>query len=339
MSSAAPSLSVVVPVHDAPANLRACLAGLRGSSVPFELILVDDASTDRETLELLEADGARVLHLERNSGPAAARNAGARIAAGEVLVFVDSDVVVHADTLERFGELFGRDHGLSAAFGSYDDRPAAKGLVSEYRNLLHHWTHQRAAGEASTFWAGCGAVRRAAFAEVGGFDESYDRPAIEDIELGMRIAAAGGRIRLDAGIQGTHLKRWRLFDMIRVDVLSRAAPWTRLLVARPRAGPVLNVDRSQQACVALAFLALLLLAGGLAAPRTLGPFAWLVLPCVGTVLWINRDFYRLLLRHGGFAFCLGASALHLLYFVYGGIGYLWGRVTPGRDAAANAPAH
>ena len=64
-------------------------------------------------------------------------------------------------------------------------------MVSQYRNLLHHFVHQHGHAEASTFWAGCGAIRRAAFDAVGGFDAArFPRPSIEDIELGLSAPRA-----------------------------------------------------------------------------------------------------------------------------------------------------
>ncbi len=336
MSPGTPTLSVIVPLHDAPENLRRCIEGLRGSSAAHELILADDASSDPATLALVRESGARGVRLEQNRGPAAARNAGARIARGELLAFVDSDVVVHPDALARIQAALAGDPALVAVFGSYDERPAARGLVSEYRNLLHHWTHHRGAGEASTFWAGLGAIRRAAFEAAGGFDERYARPSIEDIELGMRLKAAGGRLRLEPGIQGTHLKRWRFLDMLRVDVARRAVPWTRLVAQRPDVPAALNLAAGQKLCVALVFLALLAIPLGALEPRLRASLVWLWLPLLllAPVLWINREFYAFLHRHRGTLFALGGMGLHLLYFVYGGLGYLWARVTPGRGAFA-----
>ncbi len=337
MSPAAPTLSVVVPLHDAPEHLRACLEGLRRSTAAHELILADDASSDPATLELVRQSGARSVRLERNRGPAAARNAGALLAQGELLVFVDSDVVVHPDALARLQAVLAGDPAVVAVFGSYDDRPAARGLVSEYRNLLHHWTHHQGAGEASTFWAGLGAVRRSAFEAAGGFDQRYARPSIEDIELGMRLKAAGGRLWLEPAIQGTHLKRWRFLDMLRVDVARRAVPWTRLVAQRPNVPVALNLQAGQKLCVALVFLALLALPIGALEPGLRARFAWIWLPLLllAPVLWINRDFYALLRRHRGAWFALGGAGLHLLYFLYGGLGYLWARVTPGRGATSS----
>ena len=90
-------------------------------------------------------------------------------------------------------------------------RARAPGLVSQYRNLLHHFVHQQGDPEASTFWAGCGAVRRDAFDAVGGFDDgAFRRPSIEDIELGYRLRGGRATASASTAVSGTHLKRWTL---------------------------------------------------------------------------------------------------------------------------------
>ncbi|HEV2060815.1 MAG TPA: glycosyltransferase, partial [Solirubrobacteraceae bacterium] len=209
-------LSVVIPATDTPATLGRCLAALERSSEPFEVAVVTAASA---------------------SGPAAARNAGVARTSGEIVVFVDADVEVHPDALRRVREAFERDATLAAVFGAYDDRPAAPAVASRFRNLLHHYVHTSAGGAATTFWAGLGAIRREAFDAVGGFDaQRYARPCIEDIELGMRLHAAGRRIELDPAVRGTHLKRWTLASMVRTDLASRGAPWVALRLERGGAG-------------------------------------------------------------------------------------------------------
>ena len=206
---------------------------------------------------MAKAAGARVLRLTRNAGPGAARNHGAERADGTVLLFVDADVVVAPGAVHRVAAAFAGDPGLAACFGSYDDRPRAPGLVSRYRNLLHHFVHQDGNAEAATFWAGLGAVRRTIFLGVGGFDAvRFPRPSIEDIELGYRLRRAGHRIRLDKGLQGTHLKRWGLASMVRTDVTCRALPWARLILETANAPADLNLRGAQRLSAALALLAL-----------------------------------------------------------------------------------
>ena len=94
-------LSIIVPAYNHCDDLARCLAALHAEVSPSsELIVVDDASTDA-TPHVAATGGAQVLRLEKNSGPGAARNLGAARAAGEVLLFVDADVVVAAGTLDR----------------------------------------------------------------------------------------------------------------------------------------------------------------------------------------------------------------------------------------------
>ena len=145
-----PSLSAVVPATDRPDSLARCLRAIRNANAPpEEVVVVDECELP---------------------GPAAARNDGAHRATGDILVFVDADVLPHADAFERIRRAFESSPELIAVFGSYDDAPEATGTVSSFRNLLHHHVHQQAAGRATTFWAGLGAVRRDAFLDVGGFD-------------------------------------------------------------------------------------------------------------------------------------------------------------------------
>ena len=116
-------LSVIIPVRNDPAHLSACLASIRNSTyADHEVIVADDASTDGSAAVASE-NGVRLLRLERQSGPAVARNRGADLAKGEYLVFVDADVSVHPETLAEVAAGFGGDPSVDALFGSYDRRP------------------------------------------------------------------------------------------------------------------------------------------------------------------------------------------------------------------------
>jgi len=169
-------------------------------------------------------------------------------------MFVDSDVEVHSDAIGVVMHALEADPEVSAVFGSYDDEPAERNLLSQYKNLAHHFTHQVGREEAFTFWAGCGAIRRDVFVRAGGFSESYARPAIEDIELGYRLTREGARIRLLKNLQCKHLKRWTPVMLFRSDVFDRAIPWTRLIL-QTRSGPSdLNLRWSQRLCVVLAWV-------------------------------------------------------------------------------------
>jgi len=121
------SVSVVVPAYNSSSDLRQCLPALvRSLPRALEIIVVDDASTD-ETSSVASQHGATVIRLARNSGPAAARNAGGRAACGDIVFFVDADVVVAPDAIGRVLRAFETDADLAAVFGSYDRRPRAPG--------------------------------------------------------------------------------------------------------------------------------------------------------------------------------------------------------------------
>lgn len=259
----APTISVIVPVRNDPGHLRACLAALRESTLgPHEVIVVDDASTD-STSDVAREMGARLVRLEKRRGPGLARNRGAEVAQGDVLFFVDADVRVHGDTVGRVARAFAADESLDAVFGSYDSRPYEPAFLSQYKNLFHHFVHQAGSEQASTFWAGCGAIRRALFLAMGGFAAVYERPCIEDIELGARLRRAGRQVVLQKGLQSTHLKKWSFRGILRSDVWDRAIPWTRLILRDRHLPNDLNLRLSQRisAALAYAFLAAVL-AGG-----------------------------------------------------------------------------
>lgn len=256
----APQLSVVIPARTCKVDLRECLDSLARSEFrDFEVIVVDDASPDDTTADIPAAE-ARVLVLPAQSGPAGARNAGARVARGRYLLFLDADVCVHPDTLGRVVRTFAEDPDLTAVFGSYDTQPYAQNILSQYRNLMHHFVHQEAYAEATTFWAGCGAIRRDVFLAAGGFHPNFRRPCIEDIELGVRLHKAGHRLRLDKHILVTHRKCWTLWKMLRTDVRDRAMPWSQLILREGKMPNDLNLGLAHRVSALLAcglFLTLL----------------------------------------------------------------------------------
>ncbi len=330
----APHLSVIVPVRDGGEEFDRCLSALEATlGAGNELIVVDDGSLD-DSAAKAEAAGARLLRTSGASGPGAARNLGAGSARGEWLLFVDADCEVTPGTLAVAAGA-ARRGDADAIFGSYDDAPAADGLVARYKNLYHHYVHQSAGSTARSFWAGCGAVRRDAFFAVGGFDERrYPRPSIEDIELGYRLTDAGYRIRFQPDLTVKHLKAWTLAGLVRSDVFDRGVPWTELVLGRGGIPDELNVRRRERVSVGAAWL----LVGSLAAspwrPVALVPAgaaaAWLVISHLG--------LYRFLGRRGGLPFAIAAVPLHWLYLAYCGVAFLWGAARHARSRGRSSEA-
>lgn len=292
------------------------LAMQRGGEVR-EVIVVDDGSSDISASIAAEL-GAHVIRTGAQLGPAAARNRAAQDAKGEILWFVDADVVVHDDAARQLRFAF-TEPGVVAVFGAYDDCPAASNFLSQYKNLVHHFHHQRGRREASTFWSGCGAVRKEAFWKVGGFDPAWR--CVEDIELGYRLRAAGGGIALCPGLQGTHLKEWRLINLLRTEILCRALPWSRLLLIRGFVDD-LNVGRAERLRAGLALAFLVSVVVGIAMPPLIA------VPCVlfAAAIIANADLYRLFHRRKGVLFALAATAFHQIYYAYSSAAFAWSYV-------------
>jgi GT2 family glycosyltransferase len=279
------TLSAIVPATNRPPTLDRCVAAIRAAErPPDEVIVVEEAP---------------------EAGPAGARNEGARRATGEVLVFVDADVVPHVDAFARIRAAFEADPGLVGVIGSYDDDPPAPGVVAGFRNLLHHHVHQQGAGEVPTFWAGIGALRREAFEDAGGFDAvRYQRASIEDVELGVRLAARGAKIVLDPSVQGTHLKAWTLAEMVRTDFAGRGVPWVDLLLAGGTSTTMLNLGWRHRASA-------LVCIGGAGALALRRPA--LAGAALAALVALNAPFYALLARRRGLLEATVGVGLHAVH--------------------------
>lgn len=320
---ATPFFSIVIPVHNAATTLATCLSAVQTSDfTDWELIVVDDGSTD-ESAVIAQLYCAQLLCHDGREGPAAARNLGASVARGRYLFFTDADCRLHRDTLSQASAILQTDPTLDALFGSYDDDPAAPNFLSQYKNLFHHYIHQSSRPAATTFWAGCGAIRRATFLALGGFDAArYPRATVEDIELGYRLTRAGGRIRLAKSVQVQHLKRWTFTGLLLSDVRDRAIPWARLLRQQPHPAADLNLQRHHQFSVMVLWTAVL--------SAWLGRRRGVLLVCMllGGLLGLNGDLYRFFHSRRGGWFTARAILWHWFYYGYGSLAAVYAWLVP-----------
>jgi len=315
-----PAVSVIVPVLRADGAFRDCLASLGRLDPACDDLVVAVDGGDADAALLAAGIGAQVVRLPERRGPAAARNAGARAARGDVLLFVDADVTLRPDAVARVVAALRAHPGCDAVIGSYDDAPAARNFLSQYKNLAHHFVHQTSREEAWTFWGACGAVRRDAFQLAGGFDERYARASIEDIELGSRLVAAGRRIRLEKHLQVTHLKRWTAGGLLRSEIFDRAIPWTRVILTTGRMPADLNLRWSGRVAVAAACLLAPALILAVRHPWARAVAAALALVQVG----VDLPLIRFLRARRGNLFALRAIGWQWLHHVCCAIGFACG---------------
>ncbi len=314
-------VSVIMPVYNAtaflPRSLPPLLQALARGEID-ELIAIDDTSSDRSAALATEL-GARVIPSGGRLGPGGARNIAAKQATGDILWFVDSDVVVAEHSADRVRDAFNSPE-VWATFGSYDDAPAAPNFGSQYKNLLHHHHHQIGKTQATTFWAGCGAIRRKEFLGLGGFDaKRYTKPSIEDIELGYRIREKGGLITLDRDLLSKHLKTWSVVELVRVDIFRRALPWARLMLSRGSVTDDLNVSQVERLRAVLAgffFLSIAVSVLGLA------PW-WIPFILLGLTFAFNARLLLMFNRKRGPLFAAGALLFHQFYYIYSTTAFAW----------------
>jgi GT2 family glycosyltransferase len=312
-------VSIVVPFHRNLAQLDACLGALQPLPPWADLTIAADGAVDR-CHGLALQHRAQVVEIDGPLGPAVARNRAVAATTGDIVVFIDSDVVVAPGVVEQFRNLFTERRDVAAAFGAYDEEPRDSGFMSQYKNLAHSYFHQISKQEARTFWAGVGAVRRAAFDEVGGFDERFSRPCVEDIELGYRLTSYGHKVLLDPSIRGCHLKRWTFRSSVRSDLRDRGIPWTQLILSFKGLDSDLNLQVRQRIAVVLAYAAAAAAVAAVANPLALIAAAL----AVASLVAINTDYYAFFARRKGAWFALRVIPVHVVHHWCNGVSFAVG---------------
>ena len=318
------TISIIIPVRNGGQAFNKCLKSLSLlTPPPLEVIVVADENliSDRDIAGKFKIT---LLSTLTRKGPGIARNIGARNACGDILFFVDADVILPVDAIGTVSNAFLKNSDMAAMIGSYDDDPSASNFLSQYRNLLHHYIHQTSNRKATTFWGACGAIKRDIFINSGGFRNSDKKYSVEDIELGYRLCKAGHKIFLSKNFQVKHQKRWSLFLMLKTDIFHRAMPWSELIFSMGRFDNDLNLKNSHRASTLCVFFLLCLF--------VLLPFYevfWMSAIVTSVLFILNFRVYHFFLKKRGLLFSLRVIPLHGLYYLCGGVGFFLGLIRYG----------
>lgn len=300
--------------------LRRVLAPFRDRDASTEVLVAGDGPIDPAWEAAVDDVRGRRIGWPAAQGPAVARNRAASVARGRYLLFVDGDVIAEPGVVARVEAYFAAHPETAAVFGAYDEAPEDPGFMSQYRNLQHRYVHRVNDREVRTFWAGLGAVHRDAFLAVGGYDERFRRPSVEDIDLGYRLTAAGVRIAIDPDLNGKHLKRWTFVSSLVSDVRDRGVPWTQLIKKYGGLTADLNLAWALRASVVGAYLVVLGLLGALVDRRAL----WVAAVAFPGVVALNLGYYSYFQRIRGTWFAVRVIGAHLVHHLCNGVSFVAG---------------
>lgn len=315
-------LTVVVPVKEGEFHIEECLNAIAASDgVELEVfVILDgwDSSSFRQTCSQIYSQ-LRIFSLPK-SGPAACRNFGAKQSTSDFICFIDSDVLVPQSLFYR------AIHRLTASgeaglIGSYDADPGSKRPISRFRNLFHHFQHQVNNRKAGVFWGAFGMIRKEVFDIAGGFDETFAKASIEDVELGIRLAKLGYTVRIHADLEVKHLKNWTFYSWMKTDILLRAKPWTMLIFRyKSHADNHLNTRNEEKLSAAVVVL-LWIAIGGL----LFSAYFWLFILLFVLLFIISQwRFYSFAFKN--FKNIIPTFFFHQLYFLFAMTGFALGGI-------------
>jgi MoaA/NifB/PqqE/SkfB family radical SAM enzyme/GT2 family glycosyltransferase len=322
----APVVSVIVPLFNAEKYLARCLGSIfqNGFEEPFEVIVVDDASTDGSA-EIARRTPARVVHLDQNMGVAYSRNAGVLHARAPLLFFCDTDVEMPEGTISRVVEEFRSESELHILNLGVSTRPLSKGVVATYtayKGGYDHWKLEKAGvrrTEITYLQTLAMAMRKDVF-RTGQFDHvSYQDPGGEEFELGHRLSRTH-KLWLYPAIKVDHdTKPWR--DRLRANFV-RCARWVPLFLRRgcrfESTTGIATPQRSTSSLLSGIALFTLLLSW-------LHPaFAVAAAVTLATKVWLSRELFALIARETGIKNAVLGFLFELVYESAFGAGFAWG---------------
>ena len=225
-----PLISVIISTHNRSAILARTLSTMAEQQFnkPWEVIVVNHRCTD-DTDEVVQRQEftvpLRLVHRRDTPGVAAARNAGAAQALGEYLLFLDDDILVEPDFLQRHTDALAAHPGCWI-MGQLKNLPEQERTpFGRFRRTLFAYDPPDSPLKESHGMTGQSiSMPRTDFERLGGFDESFSIPSVEDLDLGMRANAQGIKILYAPAIMAVH-NDWAGFTIR--DYCQRQQTYTR----------------------------------------------------------------------------------------------------------------
>ena len=309
-------ISVIIPMYNSQKTIGKCLKALYNNSYKdFECIVVDDCSTDNSVKTAKEFP-CKIIKLKKNSGPAKARNTGAEHSKGEILFFLDSDVLLLKNALDEIIRAFKKNKEIAGMIGIYDKEPANKTFFAQYMALRKFSDFMDSKRKYFTHFAGaCTAVKKNIFWEFNGFDTKYKGADTEDYEMGYRITNKY-KILFNPNLRGKHF--FPTFTSCLKNYFKRSSMWFQLFKKRKKfdAGAATpKRGMSSLAAFFALFFALLSMIFIAFSTSFFILFIMLSFICLIIFLITNLNFYKLTLKEKGVIFTLASVAVNFVLFI------------------------
>ena len=208
-------ISVIIPVYNSSQTLKECLDAIfSDSSEKSEVIVVSDNSKDN-SIDIAKNYNCKIIELKENTGPGNARNVGANSATGDLLLFVDSDVVVKKDFLINTRKAFD-DKSINVIQGIYSHEPNYQNTITQYQQSFYcYYTWYEKNKYTSTLVSMCFAIRKSTFLKLNGFNTNIKKATAEDEEFGYKLLDDGNQILISRELNVEHRVSYTLGKFIK----------------------------------------------------------------------------------------------------------------------------
>lgn len=300
-------ISIVIPTYNAERFMTPLLDSIFRNKVDdMEVIIVDDYSKD-DTVKIAESYPVRVIQLAINGGPAKARNIGVEAAEGDIIFFLDSDVIVLDGAVREVKDYFDDNPSAKCVIGVCATEPLNKGFVPSYMAMFEYIHLIDTPGnKVSVFAPRCGAIKKDFFQKIGGYNESYKGADVEDFELARRINKADCII-LNKKIVVKH--QFANFRQAVRNYFKRAVMWMYLFFREKKldnAGPTAPGNGIAAVCAFLTFILFFFI-------PLLEAARYAVISLLIIFLLANMRWWNFMRKEAGFLFAV--KALFLNYFL------------------------
>lgn len=304
-----PKASVIIPAYNSAATIEKCLGSLLAQDYPgLELIVVDDASTD-DTLEKASKYPVKIISKTENHGAGHSRNLGVEKSSSEIIIFVDSDVVVPPTGVSQAVRTLMEERNILAVGGAYSQKSNNLNFISEFKNIDLAYRANLDPGYLKFSGSYFFAIKKSVFLEAGGFSTNFLGANVEDIEFCYRLTKGSNIIFLNKDIRVDHLKRYTFLSMLKTD-FNRIIGMMKI-IKKSKGSYKTSVEIPTFHIINLFLPGLILISIIIGIKFKLG---WLMPLLISVFLINNLRFTYFLIKKRGFIFSL--KSLFILFIEY-----------------------